>query len=68
MQNYLKIQEHPKKLTKYLVFKHLKMAFYFWIKPIVACKTLNQGGMVLLGTRKTGHIGFAISIETPPVD
>jgi hypothetical protein len=27
-----------KKLTKCLVFKHPKMAFYFWTKPFGACK------------------------------
>jgi hypothetical protein len=52
-QNNAKLpQERPKNLTKYLVFKHPKMAFYFWTKPFGACKKKgktrpNQGGMVL---------------------
>jgi hypothetical protein len=38
-QNYAKLfQEHSKKLTKYLVFKHSKVAFYFWTKPFGTCK------------------------------
>jgi hypothetical protein len=36
-QNNAKLpQERPKKLTKYLAFKHPKMAFYLWTKPFGA--------------------------------
>jgi hypothetical protein len=40
MQNYLK--NALKKLTKYLVFTHPKMAFYFWTKPFGACKITEK--------------------------
>jgi hypothetical protein len=36
MENYLK--ERPKKLTKYLVFTHPKMAFYFWTRTFGVLK------------------------------
>jgi hypothetical protein len=39
-QNNAKLpQEIPKKLTKYLVFKHPKMAFYFWPSHLAHAKT-----------------------------
>jgi hypothetical protein len=36
MQNYFK--STLENLTKYLAFKHPKMASYFWTKPFRACK------------------------------
>jgi hypothetical protein len=48
MQNYLK--SALKNLQNTYVFKHPKIAFYFWTKPFGTWKkgktTPNQGGMV----------------------
>jgi hypothetical protein len=53
-QNHLK--STLKKLTKYLVFKDSKMAFYFWTKPFGACKKKEKTTPSQEGTRIFGAL------------
>jgi hypothetical protein len=61
-QNHANLShEHSKKLTTYRVFRHSKMAFYFWTRPIGACKkkrktTPNQRG--IFGALQTNIMKF----------
>jgi hypothetical protein len=58
MQNYFK--STLENLTKYLAFKHPKMASYFWTKPFRACKKRKNktksrwNGTRIFGALKTG--------------
>jgi hypothetical protein len=55
-QNHAKLShEHSKKLTTYRVFRHSKMAFYFWTKK-KRKTTPNQRG--IFGALQTNIMKF----------